>query len=171
MGYKVFIAGQEALAADVNDYLMAQTVSRFPSAATRAAALTAPVVNQLTILDDRPGIIQRWNGSAWVDNTTTMVDAFGGSGGPLIQMGTTVGTTDPYGSLNITFPTAFANANRRVLVNNGDASSLSAPYSFWAGILAGSHTAGGVTAVCTNTAGPIASIIVRVDWIAIGVRP
>lgn len=171
MGYKVFTAGQEALAVDVNDYFMAQTVSRFTGASQRTSLLVSPAINQLSMLDDRPGIIQRWNGSAWVDNTTTMVDVYGGASGPLIQMGSTVATTDPYGSLNVAFPQAFATANRRVVVNNGDANALSAPYSFWAGILAAANTASGFTAVCTNTAGPISNTIVRLDWIAIGVRP
>ena len=69
MGYKNFVAGEEALAADVNTYLMSQTVARFPNAAARTAALTAPAVNQLTSRDDRPGAIERWTGSAWEEVT------------------------------------------------------------------------------------------------------
>jgi hypothetical protein len=67
MAYKTFVAGEEALAADVNSYLMSQTVSRFANASARTAALTGPVSNQLSMLDDRPGVVQRWSGSAWVD--------------------------------------------------------------------------------------------------------
>jgi hypothetical protein len=67
VAYKTFVAGEEALAADVNAYLMSQTVARFPSAAARTSALTSPAVNQLSMRDDRPGAIERWNGSAWVD--------------------------------------------------------------------------------------------------------
>lgn len=70
MAYKTFIAGEEALAADVNSYLMSQTVSRFASAAARTAAITAPVLNQLTMRDDRPGVVERWNGIAWVNLST-----------------------------------------------------------------------------------------------------
>lgn len=66
MAYKTFIAGEEALASDVNSYLMSQTVSRFATAAARTAAITAPVLNQMTIRDDRPGIPEMWNGSAWI---------------------------------------------------------------------------------------------------------
>lgn len=66
-GYKNFVAGEEALATDVNGYLMGQTVARFTNAAQRAAAITAPALNQLTMLNDRPGYVQYWNGSAWVD--------------------------------------------------------------------------------------------------------
>jgi hypothetical protein len=66
MPYKTFVAGEEALAADANSYLMSQTVPRFTSAAQRTSQLTAPVLNQLSIRDDRPGILEGWNGSAWV---------------------------------------------------------------------------------------------------------
>lgn len=66
MPYKVFAAGEEALASDVNSQLMSQTVARFTSAAQRTSQLTAPVLNQMSVLDDRP-VLQRYNGSAWVD--------------------------------------------------------------------------------------------------------
>jgi hypothetical protein len=67
MPYQVFTAGQEALAADVNTMLMSQTVSRFSTAAARTAAIASPVVNQMTVLDSRPGVTQYWNGSQWTD--------------------------------------------------------------------------------------------------------
>jgi hypothetical protein len=67
MAYKEFTAGQEALAADVNSLYMQQVVARFPTAAARTAGIASPVVNQLSMTDDRAGVIQRWNGSAWYD--------------------------------------------------------------------------------------------------------
>lgn len=67
MAYKTFIAGEEALASDVNSYLMSQTVSRFATAAARTAAIASPVLNQLTMRDDKPGVIERWQGTAWVN--------------------------------------------------------------------------------------------------------
>jgi len=71
MAYKVFTAGEEALATDVNTLLMSQTVARFASAAARSTALTAPVLNQLSMRDDKPGFVERWSGSAWVDLNTS----------------------------------------------------------------------------------------------------
>jgi hypothetical protein len=65
MAYKQFIAGEEALAADVNSYLMSQTVARFPTAANRTTQLPSPVLNQLSALDTAPGVVQYWDGSAW----------------------------------------------------------------------------------------------------------
>jgi hypothetical protein len=67
MPYKVFVAGEEALASDANSFLMSQAVPRFTNATQRTSQLTAPVLNQLSMRDDRPGYVERWSGSAWVD--------------------------------------------------------------------------------------------------------
>lgn len=66
MGYKQFVAGEEALAGDVNSYLMSQTVARFTTAAQRTSLLSSPVLNQLSMLDSQTGTIDYWNGTAWV---------------------------------------------------------------------------------------------------------
>src|SRR5262245_26793007 len=66
MPYKTFVAGEEALAADVNTYLMSQTVPRFPSTAARDAAITAPIKGQLCIIDTTPNEQLVYNGTAWV---------------------------------------------------------------------------------------------------------
>lgn len=42
-------------------------VMRFTTAAQRSSQLTAPAANQLTMRDDRAGVIERWTGTAWVD--------------------------------------------------------------------------------------------------------
>jgi hypothetical protein len=76
MPYKVFVAGEEALAADANSFLMSQTVARFTNAAQRTSQLTAPVLNQLSTLDTTPGIIQYWNGSSWAIIPGTRTVAF-----------------------------------------------------------------------------------------------
>lgn len=66
MPYKVFAAGEEALAADVNTHLMSQTVSRHASASARSSAITAPTKGQLSVLDTDVFDEQVYNGSAWV---------------------------------------------------------------------------------------------------------
>jgi hypothetical protein len=95
VGYKTFVAGEEALAADVNAYLMAQTVARFPSAAARSSALAAPALNQLSELDTRPGVVQFWTGAAWADVGQNVT--YGG----FLQV-----TTNAFGGITLTFPTA-----------------------------------------------------------------
>lgn len=87
MGYKTFVAGEEALAADVNAYLMGQTVARFSSAAARTAGLTGPTLGQLSSLDTAPGVIEYWTGTvwaqapggAWIPYTPSLVGASGPS--------------------------------------------------------------------------------------------
>lgn len=65
MPYKLFVAGEEALASDANSYFMSQSIPRFPSAAARDAAITAPVKNQLCILDTVGGELLFYDGTAW----------------------------------------------------------------------------------------------------------
>jgi hypothetical protein len=65
MPYKVFTAGEEALAADVNNYLMSQTVSRHASASARTAAIASPTKGQMTVLDTDVFDQQVYTGSAW----------------------------------------------------------------------------------------------------------
>lgn len=65
MPYKVFAAGEEALAADVNNHLMSQTVSRHASSAARTSAITAPVKGQMTVLDTDVFDPQIYTGSTW----------------------------------------------------------------------------------------------------------
>jgi hypothetical protein len=65
MGYKNFVAGEEALAADINNYLMSQTVSRHASASARSAAITAPTKGQVSILDTDVFQLEVYTGTAW----------------------------------------------------------------------------------------------------------
>jgi len=66
MPFKTWSVGEEVLASDFNPYLQQQVVARFASAAARSAAITSPVLNQVTSLDTVPGGVDYWNGSAWV---------------------------------------------------------------------------------------------------------
>lgn len=101
MPYKVFSAGEEALASDANSYLMSQTVPRFTNAAQRSSQLSAPVLNQLSILDSRPGLVQYWTGSAWADVL---------AGAPLVQAMQGSLVIDGNSSAGVTFPLPFAAA-------------------------------------------------------------
>jgi hypothetical protein len=123
MAYKNFVAGEEALAVDVNSYLMSQTVSRFANATQRTAQVTAPVLNQLTVLDDRTGQVQYWTGSAWADLLTPAPPVSPLPAGFHLQSGNVVTTTDAFGSFNVTFPVAFT--GQPVIVGN-EAGNLSA---------------------------------------------
>lgn len=70
MPYKLFMAGEEGLASDVNTYLMNQSVMVFTNATDRDANLTAPTEGMFVYLTASDHY-QFYNGSAWV--TTDLV--------------------------------------------------------------------------------------------------
>lgn len=158
MAYKQFTAGEEALAVDVNNYLMAQTVSRFPTAANRAANLIAPVLNQLTICDDRPGQVQYWNGGGWVD----LIAPLPIPAGFHLQSGNVVVTTDAFGSALISYPQAFAG---QPVVVGTEASGIDGNLSiyYWSNAQVGFNVRG------LNEV-PIANGLVRIMYLATGLR-
>ena len=66
MPFKDFANGEEALADDVDTYLMRQAVATFANASARTAELPAPVKGQCTARDDLPGGLEMWSGTAWI---------------------------------------------------------------------------------------------------------
>jgi hypothetical protein len=65
MSRKVFTAGEVLAAADVNSFLMDQTVMSFASSAARGSAIPSPTLGMYTHLEDAPQRTEFWNGSAW----------------------------------------------------------------------------------------------------------
>jgi len=67
MSRKVFTAGEVLAAADVNTFLMDQTVMSFAGTAARGSAIPTPVTGMYTHLEDSAPAprLQFWNGSAW----------------------------------------------------------------------------------------------------------
>jgi hypothetical protein len=65
MSRKVFTAGEVLAAADVNSFLMDQTIMSFAGTAARGSAIASPVEGMYTHLEDTDRL-QFWNGSAWV---------------------------------------------------------------------------------------------------------
>jgi hypothetical protein len=65
LGRKVFAANEVLTAADVNGYLMDQTVMVFADATARTAAIAEPSEGMLTYLLDT-NVYESWNGSAFV---------------------------------------------------------------------------------------------------------
>ena len=63
-GFKVFSVGEVLTAADVNDYLMEQSISIFADATARDAQITSPIEGMFCYLADT-NELQFYNGSAW----------------------------------------------------------------------------------------------------------
>lgn len=89
MSFKTFATGEKLLAADVNSYLMQQTVMYFASSAARNSAITSPVEGMVAYLEDTNTYTfyngSAWNdllwGDAWVAYTPTLSNITLGSGG------------------------------------------------------------------------------------------
>jgi hypothetical protein len=64
MSRKVFTAGEVLAAADVNNFLMNQSVMSFAGTASRTASIGTPVEGMYTHLEDTDRL-EFWNGSAW----------------------------------------------------------------------------------------------------------
>jgi hypothetical protein len=65
MSRKVFTAGEVLAAADVNSFLMDQSVMSFAGTAARGSAIASPVEGMTTYLEDTDDL-QIWSGSSWV---------------------------------------------------------------------------------------------------------
>ena len=63
-GFKVFSTGEVLTAADVNDYLMEQSIGIFADSTARDAQITSPVEGQFCYLADT-NELQFYNGAAW----------------------------------------------------------------------------------------------------------
>lgn len=135
MAYKVFQAGTEGLASDVNTYLMNQSVMVFTNSTARDAALTSPtegMVAYLTASDH----LTIYNGSAWVIIdiawnawTPTITNLTQGSGAVtqayyarigktiVAQVYITLGTSPTVsGGFQISLPVDHASSNRSLSV-------------------------------------------------------
>lgn len=76
LGRKVWTAGEVLAAADVNGYLMDQTVMVFDDAAARSSAIGTPAEGMMAYTKDNDSV-QVYNGTAWaaVDTTISSINA------------------------------------------------------------------------------------------------
>lgn len=155
MPYKVIAVGAEALAADVNNLLMEQTVARFTNAAQRTADLVAPELNQLSMLDNRPGAIQYWTGSAWADRDY------------LVHQATGATTFDGNGMAQFAFPSPFG------AVPSVQACAVVTPGQFlaWTCSMGSGTTASVCQLIMINSNSTPVTGSLTVSWVAVGPRP
>ena len=98
-GFKVFAVGEVLTAADVNDYLMEQSIGIFANSTARDAQITSPIEGQFCYLADT-NVLQFYNGSAWTDfigdgditavTAGTNLNGGGASGAVTLNLDTTV---------------------------------------------------------------------------------
>jgi hypothetical protein len=63
-GFKVFAVGEVLTAADVNDYLMEQSIGIFANSTARDAQITSPIEGQFAYLADT-NTLTYYSGSSW----------------------------------------------------------------------------------------------------------
>lgn len=118
MAYKVFQNGYPLTAAELNNYLMNQTVMVFASATERDSVLTSPVEGMITYLQDS-NLLRSYDGSAWVDvndNTDAISKTiFEAAGDLIVASAADTPTRLPIGT------------NGQVLTSNGTTATWSSP--------------------------------------------
>jgi hypothetical protein len=70
MPRKVFTAGEVLAAADVNEFLMDQSIQSFAGTAARGSAIPSPVEGMAAYLNDS-NIVSLYDGSAWRNSLST----------------------------------------------------------------------------------------------------
>lgn len=65
-GHKTYNIGDEVLAADFNPFVMDQIVAVYASAAARTAGWPTPPNGAVSYLQDHPGQLYVYNGTAWI---------------------------------------------------------------------------------------------------------
>jgi hypothetical protein len=133
MPFKTFAAGEILTSANVNDYLMEQSISTFANVAARTSDIPSPSEGQLAYTADTD-IFSYWDGSAWIPivygsswtaftPSTTGITAGNGTfdfayarhGKTIFLRGAfTLGSTSAITSnVSITLPVTGANSNRQ----------------------------------------------------------
>jgi hypothetical protein len=119
MPRKTFTAGEVLAAADVNTYLMNQSVMTFGGTAARGSAIGTATEGMLTWLEDS-NVYQYYNGSAWVTlvasptnaTVTTAYTATAANAGGFIY-------STSSSAITVTIPDIFAVGDRIDVIRDG----------------------------------------------------
>lgn len=156
MPYKTWSLGEEMVSAEFTTYIGNQVVATFADATQRTAQLPGPTKGQLTTLDNRPGVVQIWSGSAWLDVT------------PQIATGVAIVTTNGAGGGVISYANPFATPPVTHMI---DVASSGDFVNF--GIVTGQalNDRVGFVARAASTGDPFANAVAAVGYTAFGARP
>ena len=79
-GYKLFSTGEVLTAANVNNYLMRQTVMVFADAASRTTALSGVLAEGMISYRTDAKVMELYNGTTWVDFSGDIIGVTAGTG-------------------------------------------------------------------------------------------
>lgn len=65
-GHKNWAIGEEVVQSDYQGYVADQIVAQYASAAARASGWPTPPAGAVSVLNDHPGVLYYYNGSAWL---------------------------------------------------------------------------------------------------------
>jgi len=156
LGYKVFAAGEVLTAANVNGYLMEQSVMVFDDSAARGSAIGTPTEGMITYLKDSNGLFY-YDGSAWTvvgldpitftSSTATAYTLLSSDAGSYIQF-TNAGT------VTVGTATDFTQGQQVQILADGTALTI---------------TTDGATIAGAGTAGTAVSFTVGAQYEAVGI--
>lgn len=146
MSRKVFTAGEVLAAADVNQFLMDQSIMSFAGTAARGSAIGTATEGMYTHLEDTDAL-QFWNGSAWRS-------PFG-----MTLLSTTTVTATPAAILDNIFTTEYDNYRINIKWTSSHsamrieprASGTTVGGNFFTGILGITYAGGAANIVQTNS--------------------
>ena len=135
-GYKLFNTGDVLTAAQVNTYLMQQTVMVFASATARTTALSGVLAEGMVSYLQDTNALEVYDGSAWVASAagditnvsvTSPITGGGASGSVTIGWDVAVGNQANESAQTASYTLVAGDAGKLVTMNNASANNLTVP--------------------------------------------
>ena len=134
LGYKVFTAGEVLTAANVNGYLMEQSVMVFAGTAARGSALGTAVSEGMVAYLSDTNTLQYYDGSAWQNVSSTISggtagQAYVSNGTASPAFGNVLQTyiTTPTGTVTSAYTAVAADKNELLIANGTAAYTITVP--------------------------------------------
>lgn len=137
LGFKDFTVGQVLPSAEVDGYLMQQTVMRFANASARTTALSGVLAEGMISYLDDTNAVEKYDGSAWVAlvagdisavNAGTGLSGGGSSGDVTVSFDYSVGNQSVENAqTGTTYTLVLTDAGKMVTLTNASAITLTVP--------------------------------------------
>lgn len=134
-GYKLFSTGEVLTAANVNNYLMRQTVMVFADATARTTALSGVLAEGMISYRTDAKVMELYNGTSWVDfsgditavTAGTGLSGGGTSGSVTLSFDYSVGNQMVENAQTTSYTLVLSDAGKVVTMSNASANNLTVP--------------------------------------------